>query len=84
MVRRWAALSIGGGHAAGVSGDGECFAWGRNDRGQLGAPASAAAQPVPARIAILRGWDVRAIACGCARGPERRAGAPRALRFHMQ
>ena len=68
VVRRWAALSIGGGHAAGVSGSGECFAWGRNDCGQLGAPASAELQPVPARIGILRGWDVRAISCGC--GPR--------------
>ena len=66
VVRRWGALSIGGGHAAGVSGNGECFAWGRNDRGQLGAPACAELQPVPARISILRGWDVRAISCGCA------------------
>ena len=75
MVRRWAALSIGGGHAAGVSGSGECFAWGRNDRGQLGAPASAELQPVPARIGILRGWDVRAISCGCAPGLARLRGA---------
>ena len=81
-MRRWAALSISGGHAAGVSGSGECFAWGRNDRGQLGAPASAELQPVPARISILRGWDVRAISCGCALSLGRAEGRPAGVQQH--
>lgn len=63
IVRRWAALSIGEAHSAGVAGDGECYTWGRNDRGQLGV-AAGPPKDVPAKMDILRGWDVRAIACG--------------------
>ncbi|MCJ1422698.1 hypothetical protein MMC29_000578 [Sticta canariensis] len=65
VVRRWAALSIGGSHSAGVAGDGECYTWGRNDKGQLGV-AAGLPKDVPAKMDILRGWDVRAIACGWA------------------
>lgn len=63
MVRRWAAISLGEGHSAGVSGDGECYTWGQNDYGQLGW-AAGEAKDVPMKMDILRGWDVRAIACG--------------------
>ena len=63
VVRRWAALSIGGSHSAGVAGDGECYTWGRNDKGQLGV-AAGPSKDVPTKMDILRGWDVRAIACG--------------------
>ena len=65
MVRRWAALSIGGAHSAGVAGDGECYTWGLNDHGQLGV-AAGPPKNVPTKMDILRGWDVRAIACGYA------------------
>ena len=63
VVRRWAALSIGEGHSAGVSGEGECYTWGQNEYGQLGW-AAGEAKDVPMKMDILRGWDVRAIACG--------------------
>ena len=63
VVRRWAALSIGGAHSAGVAGDGECYTWGLNDHGQLGVVAGPS-KDVPTKMDILRGWDVRAIACG--------------------
>lgn len=76
VVRRWAALSIGDNHAAGVSGDGECYTWGGNDLGQLGI-APGEARDVPQKMDILRGWDVRAIACGCARtGPQQQQSMP--------
>ena len=63
VVRHWAALSLGGSHAAGVSRDAECYTWGCNDLGQLGYSAGEA-KHVPTKMDILRGWDVRAIACG--------------------
>ncbi len=63
VVRRWAALSIGESHAAGVSGDNQTYTWGCNDRGQLGV-AAGEPRDVPMKMNILRGWDVRAIACG--------------------
>lgn len=63
VVRRWAAISIGEGHSAGVSGEGECYTWGQNEFGQLGW-AAGEAKDVPMKMDILRGWDVRAIACG--------------------
>ncbi|KAK9819719.1 hypothetical protein WJX72_001643 [[Myrmecia] bisecta] len=63
VVRRWAALSFGDSHAAGVSGDGEAYTWGKNDMGQIGS-AAGEAKDVPTKMDILRGWDVRAIACG--------------------
>lgn len=63
VVRRWAAISIGEGHSAGVSGEGECYTWGQNEHGQLGW-AAGEAKDVPMKMDILRGWDVRAIACG--------------------
>ena len=62
-MRKWAALSIGEGHSAGVSGEGECYTWGQNQHGQLGW-AAGEAKDVPMKMDILRGWDVRAIACG--------------------
>ena len=51
------------GHAAGVDGSGDVYTWGRNDHGQLGVPPGAKRE-APARMSILKGWDVRAIACG--------------------
>lgn len=51
------------GHAAGVDGSGDVYTWGRNDRGQLGVPPGQKRE-APARMSILKGWDVRAIACG--------------------
>lgn len=63
VVRRWAALSIGESHAAGVSGDNQTYTWGCNEHGQLGVAAGEPSD-VPRKMNILRGWDVRAIACG--------------------
>ena len=63
VVRRWAALSIGKRHAAGVSGDADCYTWGANTAGQLGV-APGEPKDVPMKMDILRGWDVRAISCG--------------------
>ncbi|EIE25571.1 RCC1/BLIP-II, partial [Coccomyxa subellipsoidea C-169] len=63
VVRRWAALSIGETHAAGVSGDNQTYTWGCNEHGQLGVAAGEPSD-VPRKMNILRGWDVRAIACG--------------------
>lgn len=51
------------GHAAGVDGSGDVYTWGRNDHGQLGVPPGQKRE-APARMSILKGWDVRAIACG--------------------
>lgn len=56
-------MSLGEEHAAGVSGDGEVYTWGKNDKGQLGQSAGEN-KDIPTKMEILRGWDVRAIACG--------------------
>lgn len=63
VVRQWAAISFGEGHAAGVSGQGEVFTWGRNDLGQVGQNVGHD-KDVPTKMEILKGWDVRALACG--------------------
>ncbi len=63
VVRRWAALSLGQGHSAGVGGEGEAFTWGSNSQGQLGCSAGEP-RDVPTKMDILRGWDVQAISCG--------------------
>ena len=53
------------GHAAGVDGSGDVYTWGRNDHGQLGVPPGQnQKREAPARMSILKGWDVRAVACG--------------------
>ena len=62
---RWAALSFGDRHSVGVSGDGEVYTWGRNDTAQLGHNALQQ-QPMPMRLSVLRGIDVKAISCGSA------------------
>ena len=62
---RWAALSFGARHSVGVSGDGEVYTWGRNDTAQLGHNALQQ-QPMPMRLSVLRGIDVKAISCGSA------------------
>lgn len=46
-----------------MSGDNQTYTWGCNDRGQLGV-AAGELRDVPMKMNILRGWDVRAIACG--------------------
>jgi len=51
--------------AAGVSTDAECYTWGCNELGQLGYTAGES-KHVPTKMDILRGWDVKAIACGYA------------------
>ena len=63
VVRQWAAISFGEGHAAGVSGEGEVFTWGKNDLGQVGQNVGHD-KDVPTKMEILKGWDVRALACG--------------------
>ncbi len=63
VVRQWAAISFGEGHAAGVSGEGEVFTWGKNDLGQIGQNVGHD-KDVPTKMEILKGWDVRALACG--------------------
>lgn len=63
VVRQWAAISFGEGHAAGVSGEGEVFTWGKNDLGQVGQNVGHD-KNVPTKMEILKGWDVRALACG--------------------
>jgi alpha-tubulin suppressor-like RCC1 family protein len=62
-VRRWATLALGPSHAAGIDGDGAVYCWGRADHGQLGTPPGER-RDAPARVAILKGWDVRSVACG--------------------
>ena len=62
-VRRWATLALGHAHGAGIDGEGGVFCWGRADHGQLGAPPGER-RDAPARVAILKGWDVRSVACG--------------------
>jgi len=52
------------GHAAGIDGSGDVYTWGRNDHGQLGVPPETTKRDFPMRMSILKGWDVRAIACG--------------------
>lgn len=52
------------GHAAGIDGSGDVYTWGRNDHGQLGVPPEKSKRDYPMRMSILKGWDVRAIACG--------------------
>jgi alpha-tubulin suppressor-like RCC1 family protein len=60
VARRWAALSIGSQHAAGVTGQGEVYTWGLNDRGQLGAASGPGdSKDVPKRMELLVGWNVK-------------------------
>ncbi|GAB4814343.1 hypothetical protein N2152v2_001389 [Parachlorella kessleri] len=65
VARRWAALSIGEGHAVGVTGQGEVYTWGLNDKAQMGMPIGPGKGAlVPRRMELLVGWDVKAVACG--------------------
>jgi ubiquitin-protein ligase E3 A len=65
VARRWAAISLGGSHAAGVTGQGEVYTWGLNDKGQLGMPTGPGeSKDVPRRMELLVGWNVKAISCG--------------------
>ncbi|KAL4443784.1 hypothetical protein ABPG75_011521 [Micractinium tetrahymenae] len=65
VARRWAAISMGSSHAAGVTGQGEVYTWGVNDRAQLGSPAGPGeSKDVPKRMELLVGWNVKAISCG--------------------
>ena len=72
---RWAALSFGAKHSVGVSGEGEVYTWGRNDSAQLGHNALQQ-QPMPMRLSVLRGIDVKAICCGSSVRHELPAGSP--------
>jgi ubiquitin-protein ligase E3 A len=71
--RRWGALSLGARVSVGIGAhDGAVYAWGANDWGQLGVvpvaggegAASAATATSPARVAVLKGWPVKAVAAG--------------------
>ena len=82
---RWAALSFGAKHSVGVSGEGEVYTWGRNDSAQLGHNALQQ-QPMPMRLSVLRGIDVKAICCGSSVrcGPSATLLAQEShLRWHM-
>ena len=60
VARRWAALSMGSSHAAGVTGQGEVYTWGLNDKGQLGAPSGPGdSKDAPRRMELLVGWNVK-------------------------
>lgn len=60
VARRWAAISLGGSHAAGVTGQGEVYTWGLNDKGQLGMPTGPGeSKDVPRRMELLVGWNVK-------------------------
>ena len=60
VARRWAALSMGSSHAAGVTGQGEVYTWGLNDKGQLGAAAGPGeSKDAPKRMELLVGWNVK-------------------------
>lgn len=68
---RWAALSLGAGHSAGVSGDGELYTWGRHSRGQLGTGETAGSTRVPCPVRLLPGMQIR-----CGGGSSAYAGWP--------
>lgn len=60
VARRWAAISLSGSHAAGVTGQGEVYTWGLNDKGQLGMPTGPGeSMEVPRRMELLVGWNVK-------------------------
>lgn len=60
VARRWAAISMGSRHAAGVTGQGEVYTWGLNDRAQLGSPSGPGeSKDVPKRMELLVGWNVK-------------------------
>ena len=60
VARRWAALSMGSSHAAGVTGQGEVYTWGLNDKGQLGSPTGPGeSKAAPKRMELLVGWNVK-------------------------
>ena len=63
-------LAFGDAHGAGVTDAGRVFTWGDNSARQLGQDATAvlvgaaAAAGQPAELAVLRGLDVKLLACG--------------------
>ena len=78
-TQRWAALAFGEAHGAGVTGAGRVFTWGANASGQLGqAPVGSSGRPE--QLAVLRGLDVKALACGAEVGvPSHGGKMPRAV-----
>ena len=69
-AQRWVGLSFGDAHGAGVTDAGRVYTWGDNSARQLGQDATAvlvgaaAAAGQPAELAVLRGLDVKLLACG--------------------
>lgn len=62
-AQRWVGLAFGDAHGAGVTAGGRVFTWGGNAARQLGQdPPEPADQP--AELAVLRGLDVKLLACG--------------------
>lgn len=60
VARRWAARSMGSSHAAGVTGQGEVYTWGLNDKGQLGSTTGPGEnKDAPKRMELLVGWNVK-------------------------
>lgn len=58
------AVACGGEHSVAVSNEGEVWAWGRNDRGQLGGGSLKLYSADPVRVLFDEGVKIRAIASG--------------------
>jgi alpha-tubulin suppressor-like RCC1 family protein len=56
---RWAALSLGTDHSAGVSCDGRLYTWGINSSGQLGSGDQSDALALPTLLTTLQNTEVR-------------------------
>ncbi|CAD7697676.1 unnamed protein product [Ostreobium quekettii] len=62
-VRRWAAISFGDYHSAGISCDGELYTWGLSSKGQLG-HRDEEARELPEKVSDLEGTEIRNVTCG--------------------
>ena len=51
-------------HTAAISADGDVYAWGLNDSGQLGLGSRSVKAPTPAKVDALSGCGVVQLACG--------------------